>query len=86
MEQKESVLMQTILGGVKQLHYAPDDINDAFSNQVFDLYVDRIDSGRRWFTTSDVAQLEQWRSKIDDGIVNPDYEFFEHLNNEERQA
>lgn len=76
-EHKESVLMQTILGGVKQLHYSPDEINDSFSKEVYDLYIDRIDSGRRWFTTSDLAQLEQWRSKIDDGIVNPNYDFFD---------
>jgi len=75
-DHKESVLMQTIIGGIKQLHYSPDVINDEFSHQVYDLYIDRIDSGRRWFTTSDLDQLSQWRSKIDDGIVNPNYDFF----------
>ena len=76
-EQKENILMQTILGGIKQLHYSPSDINDDFSKEVYDLYIDRIDSGRRWLTKSEVNQLDAFKTQIDDAILNPNYEFFE---------
>ena len=36
--QKEAILMQTIMAGLEQLHYSPQDINDEFSNKVFNLY------------------------------------------------
>ena len=57
-QQKEAVLIQTILGGLQQLHYAPVDINDEYSEKAYDLYLDRVDGARRWFTQEDVAQLE----------------------------
>jgi len=41
--QKEAILMQTVLAGLEQLHYAPYKIDDNFSNKVFDLYLERID-------------------------------------------
>ena len=43
--EKESILIHTMIGGLKQLHYQPQDMNDEFSKKVFKLYLDRIDSG-----------------------------------------
>ena len=76
-EHKENVLMQTILGGIKQLHYNPNEINDDFSKQVYDLYIDRIDSGRRWLTQEEANQLKAYELQIDEAILNPNYEFFD---------
>ena len=74
---KESVLIHTILAGVNQLHYSPKDINDNFSEKVYDLYLDRLDGGRRWFTKQDVKQLESYRKKIDDESLAGTYQFFD---------
>ncbi len=75
--EKEAVLMQTILGGLKQLHYQPQDIDDDFSAQAFDLYLDRLDSGRRWLTEADVKQMEPFKNEIDDQIYSSNYKFFD---------
>ncbi len=77
LEDKDNILLQTLLGGIKQLHYSPESVDDAFSKQVFDLYLERLDGGRRWFTQDEVNTLKTYESSIDDAIVNPDYEFFD---------
>lgn len=77
MDEKDNVLLQTLLGGIKQLHYSPEQIDDDFSKQVFDLYIERLDGGRRWLTQSEVNALKAYEMSIDDAITNPNYEFFE---------
>ncbi len=75
-ENKEKVLIQTMLARLEQLHFKPVEINDQFSEDVFDLYMDRLDGGKRFFTQEDVAQLKKYRDLIDDESVEGNYEFF----------
>ena len=74
-EEKEAVLMQTILTGLDQLHYAPVDINDEFSRKVYDLYLDRLDGGRRWLMAKEVKELEKYQDQLDDQARAGSYEF-----------
>ncbi|MCB0705025.1 MAG: carboxy terminal-processing peptidase [Saprospiraceae bacterium] len=64
-EQKEAVLIQTILGGLQQLHYAPLAIDDSFSEKAYDLYLERIDGAHRWFTQADIDRLDAFKYDID---------------------
>ncbi len=73
--EKEAILMQTILAGLDQLHYAPQKIDDDFSNKVFDLYLERIDGNKRWLTQGDVDQLTIYKNKLDDQATAGTYEF-----------
>lgn len=75
-EQKEAILIQTILAGLDQLHYAPRVIDDLFSEQVYDMYIDRIDGGRRWLTQENMAELEPYRNMLDDEIRAGTFQFF----------
>ena len=74
---KESVLIQTILAGVNQLHYSPKEIDDGFSEKVYDLYLDRLDGGRRWLTQADTEQLKPFRHRLDDEALAGTYAFFD---------
>lgn len=74
--EKEAILMHTILGGINQLHYSPKQLDDEFSQKVFNLYMDRLDGGRRWLTQSDVNQLKAFENKIDDEADAGTYELF----------
>lgn len=73
---KEAVLMQTLLGGLNQLHFKPQTINDDFSKKVYKLYLDRVDGGRRFLTQEDIAKLKPFESQIDDQINGGTFEFF----------
>jgi len=75
-QEKEAVLMKTVLNGFSQLHYQPKAINDEFSSQVFDFYLDQIDAGRRFLTQKDIAQLAPFRQKIDNQAKAGKFEFF----------
>ncbi|MEZ4935387.1 MAG: carboxy terminal-processing peptidase [Saprospiraceae bacterium] len=63
--QKEAALMESILTEINYYHYKPLEINDALSEKVYDLFMERLDSGRRWLTQGDVNQLKAWRTQLD---------------------
>lgn len=73
--QKEAILMQTVLAGLEQLHYAPYKIDDDFSTKVFDLYLERIDGNKRWLTQADVDQLTKYKDQLDDQAKGGTFEF-----------
>jgi len=73
--EKESVLMQTILGFQNQFHYAPQEINDEFSEKVYDSYLDRLDGGRRWMTQEEVNQLELFKKELDNEAQAGSFDF-----------
>ncbi len=75
--QKEAVLMQTILSGFNQLHYRPKAIGDEFSKEVFDLYLDRLDGGRRFLTQPDIQKLASYKLELDDEANAGNFEFFD---------
>lgn len=75
--EKEAVLIRYMLEGLKQLHYQPQTINDQFSEKVYDLYLDRVDPGRRWFTQEGIAQLEPFKLDLDNEALKGSYEFFD---------
>ena len=73
--QKEAILMQTILAGLNQLHYAPKKIDDSFSNELFEVYLNRIDRNKRWLTQKDVDQLAVYKNQLDDQAKEGTYDF-----------
>ena len=75
--QKESILMQTLINGLDQLHYQPVSIDDKFSKKAFDLYMERIDGLHRFFTLDEINQLKAYEYKIDDQSNAGTYEFFD---------
>lgn len=74
--EKESVLMKVVLGHLTQLHYNPQEIDDEFSKKLFDLYIDRIDWGKRYLTQEDLDKLEMYKYDLDNEALAGNYEFF----------
>lgn len=74
--EKEAILIQRMLSGLNQLHYQPQSINDGFSEKVYNLYLDRVDSGKRWFTQADIDQLKVYKIQLDDEANEGTYQFF----------
>lgn len=75
--EKEAVLIRYMLEGLKQLHYQPQKIDNNFSEKVYDMYLDRVDPGRRWLTQEDIALLEPYKLDLDDEALKGSYEFFD---------
>ena len=75
-EQKEAVLLQTLVRGMERYHYSPQDLDDNFSEKAYDLYLTSIDGGKRFFTAREVAQLEEYRHELDNQIQDGEFGFF----------
>lgn len=75
--EKESILIQTMIQGLNQLHYQPLALDDDFSQKAFDAYLDRIDPARRWLTQEDVVALKQFENGIDDQIDRGSFEMLD---------
>ncbi|WP_343487980.1 carboxy terminal-processing peptidase [Allomuricauda sp. d1] len=73
---KDKLLLDLITYVLEKGHYEPKDINDSFSSNVFDDFIDVIDPTKRYFLESDIKEFEQYRFQIDDQIKNTDITFF----------
>ena len=58
-----------VAGMLTLFHYKPTPLNDAMSEKIFDQYVKSLDAEKFFFTQSDVDQLTELRTKLDDAIV-----------------
>lgn len=75
--QKEAALMQALLQGLNRLHFQPKAVDDAFSKEVYHLYLKDIDNSKRLFTKSDIDQLQQFELQLDDQANAGTFQFFD---------
>lgn len=73
---KDKLLLDLITYVLEKGHYEPKNINDSFSSNVFDDFIDIIDPTKRYFLESDIKEFEQYRFQIDDQIKNTEITFF----------
>lgn len=77
MDQKESVLVRTMLAYVNQLHFSPKEVNDDFSKELFKYYLEEIDGSKRFFTQADVDKLNEYQVQLDDAVKLGSTDFFD---------
>ncbi len=75
-DDKDKLLLDLITYVLEKGHYEPKDINDDFSVNVFEDFIDIIDPTKRYFLDSDIKEFEQYKYQIDDQIKNTDITFF----------
>ena len=75
-EDKDKLLLDIITYVLEKGHYEPKDINDDFSVNVFEDFIDILDPTKRYFLESDIKEFEQYKFQIDDQIKNTDITFF----------
>ncbi|MEM9679954.1 MAG: carboxy terminal-processing peptidase [Bacteroidota bacterium] len=78
---KDKLLIEIIKHVLEQGHFAPKDINDEFSNKVFEDYLEQLDPFKRYFYESDIKEFSKYKDQIDDQIKSFDVSFF-NLTNE----
>ena len=74
--QKEAALMQALLQGLNRLHFQPKTIDDAFSKELYGVYLKDMDGGKRFYTQADVDQLKKFEGQLDDEANAGTFEFF----------
>ena len=75
--EKEKVLLEIVKYVVERGHYNSIDLDDNFSEKIFDDFISKLDPQKRFFTVNDIRQLNRYKYKIDDQIKNYQLEFFE---------
>ena len=74
---RDQVVLGTMLQGLSVAHYQPEKIDDQFSQRVFDLYLKRVDVNKQLLLAPEVAQLGQFKTKIDDELKGGTHEFLD---------
>ena len=75
-DDKDKLLLDLITYVLERGHYEPKDINDKFSANVFEDFIDILDPTKRYFLESDIKEFEKYKYQIDDQIKNTDITFF----------
>ena len=75
-DDKDKLLLDLITYVLERGHYEPKDINDDFSVNVFEDFLETIDPTKRYFLERDIMEFEQYKFQIDDQIKNTDISFF----------
>ncbi len=77
--EKDRILIGLIRYALKQGHYEPHQIDDAFSEQVFNDFIDALDPYRRFFLQSDIDEFSIHKKLIDDQIKSEDLSFYNEV-------
>ena len=73
---KDKLLVDLVSYVLDKLHYDPKIINDDFSINVYEDFIDAVDSQKRFLLKSDIELFSQYRLLIDDQIKSSDITFF----------
>ncbi|AXG68277.1 tail-specific protease [Kordia sp. SMS9] len=73
---KDKNLVDLISYVLKRWHFNPQDINDDFSENVYNDFISAVDPMKRYFLASDLREFSEYKDKIDDEIKEPGVKFF----------
>lgn len=77
---REALLVDVVLQSLQYNHYKPTKMDDALSERIYDIYLKRIDNGKRFFLQEDIEQFEKSRKKLDDYALDKDFSFFDQIH------
>ena len=76
-EEREAIILHGVLTFISQAHVSPKPIDDEFSKGVFDLYLNRLDGGKRFLLQEEVDKLALHKLQLDDQANRRTLEFFD---------
>ncbi|MDO6761609.1 carboxy terminal-processing peptidase [Tamlana sp. 2_MG-2023] len=74
---KDKLLIQIITFVLEQGHVDPINIDDAFSEKLFNHYIQAVDPVKRYFYASDIEDFEKYKFLLDEQIKNNEITFFD---------
>ena len=75
-EEKDKVIMNIIYQVLRANHFSPKDLDDDFSEQAYELFLQNLDYSKRFLLQEDIDKLEVNRLELDDQIRRSDLSFF----------
>lgn len=74
---KEKIVLELLMSGLKYAHYDNIPVDDQFSEKVFDSYIEGIDYTKKFLLESDYTQLKAYRLQLDDQLNALNLDFFD---------
>ncbi len=74
---KDRVLIELMMYVLERGHFDLREVDDEFSENVFEDFIQALDPLKRHFLQSDIDDFEEHRFLIDDQIKNQEFDFFE---------
>jgi len=78
---KDEILIELVNLVLSRYHYQPKEINNDFSNLVYQDYLKGIDARKRFFLQKDIDEFEAYKESIDDQIKEGSIVFFDETYN-----
>ncbi len=75
--EKDKILLELLAFVIEKGHYSPVTIDDAFSESLFNDYVESLDPSKRFFLQSDIDEFSKYKFELDNQLLNKDLTFFE---------
>lgn len=74
---KEKLILEAVLKLMRDYHFKKVELDDTFSQRLYDTYLDRLDGGKRFLIMGDLDLMDDYQDSLDDLIKRTDLKFFE---------
>ncbi|WCO03685.1 carboxy terminal-processing peptidase [Psychroserpens ponticola] len=74
---KDQLVIELVTYLLDQTHFNPLDINDDFSQEIFDEFLEQLDPLKRYFHASDISEFEKYKTDLDEQLKAYDLTFFD---------
>ena len=79
--EKDRVIIFVLKNILTRGHYVVKNMNDDFSEMVYDGFINSLDPNKRYFTQKDLREFSQYKYQIDNQIMNDDISFYKLVYN-----
>ncbi|WP_405608267.1 carboxy terminal-processing peptidase [Polaribacter sp. Asnod1-A03] len=73
---KDKIIIYILRNILTRSHYVVKDINDDFSEYVYNEFINGLDPNKRYFTQKDLKDFSKFKYKIDDQLLSEDISFY----------
>jgi len=77
--ERDQYLVEALRFILQNRHYEPKNINDDFSEGVFELFIEDLDPYKRYFLEKDIAKFKKYYHDIDNQILRRKFTFFNEV-------
>lgn len=77
---KEKIVSELLINGLKYAHYNSNQIDDEFSKRVYTTYVEGLDYTKKFLLQEDIDQLKNFETLLDDELLSGDNTFLNLSN------
>ena len=80
--EKDRVIIFVLKNILTRGHYVVKNMNDDFSEMVYDGFINSLDPNKRYFTQKDLKEFSQYKYEIDNQLKNDDITFYKLVYNQ----